>query len=562
MMMKKLITVASVFFITLSILGAEKERKVTSKIENVTVFLQGAQIQRKGRFNIEKGITRLVFEGITQNFDKNSIQAKGRGDFIILDVSHNVFYPVPDKVKIPSTIPVKTQREINYVTDSLSQSNWALKQERSSLDVYNSEKNILLSSGVIKGQNQNDSIPLLKDALVYLRTKLIEINKLILKTEKNIEFETALNSKLKSRLNTLTNWRNNIESVSTDKSLSPVQQIIVTVSADVATSGSLEISYNSPSAGWSPSYDLRADQINEPVSLTYKAKIHQSTGTDWDNVKITLSTINPNRNNNKPVLAPWYINYYSPIQRGATNYMLDDVSLSKESVDMPLITEANKKNTKIEAQHISNFTQMNNNMAMVEFDLSIPYSIPSDGKEHLMAVSSSKIESDYEYFAVPKKEREAFLMAKLTGWEDLNLLPAVANIYYDGTYVGQTRISPSSMTDTLELALGRDSRIVIEQKKISNVEKIKKLSNEKESTLTYLITVKSLKSAHIKLTIMDQIPLTNVEEIKVNLINKGKAEYNEYKGFLTWNMTINPRETKKITYSYSIAYDKDKTLVL
>ncbi len=560
--MKKAITIASVFFITLSILGAEKERKVTSKIENVTVFLQGAQIQRKGSFNIEKGITRLVFEGITQNFNKNSIQAKGRGNFIILDVSHNVFYPLPDKVQIPSTIPIKTQREINYVTDSLSQSNWTLKQERSSLDVYNSEKNILLSSGVIKGQNQNDSIPLLKDALVYLRTKLIEINKLILETEKNIEFETTLNTKLKSRLIILTNWRNNIESVTNNKSLSPVQQIIVTVSADVSTSGSLEISYNSPSAGWSPSYDLRANQINEPVSLTYKAKIYQNTGTDWDNVNITLSTINPNRNNNKPVLAPWYINYYSPIQRGATNYQRDDVKLESAAESMPSITDLGTMNKEVEAKHISNFTQMNNNMAMVEFDLSIPYSIPSDGKEHLMAVSSSKIEADYEYFAVPKQEREAFLMAKLTGWEDLNLLPAIANIYYDGTYVGQTRISPSSMTDTLELALGRDSRIVIEQKKISNVEKIKKLSNEKESTLTYQITVKSLKSAHIKLTIMDQIPLTNVEEIKVHLIDKGKAEYNEYKGFLTWNMTINPRETKKITYSYSISYDKEKTLVL
>lgn len=87
--------------------------------------------------------------------------------------------------------------------------------------------------------------------------------------------------------------------------------------------------------------------------------------------------------------------------------------------------------------------------------------------------------------------------------------------------------------------------MILEQKKISNIEKIKKISNEKESTLTYQITVKSLKSENIKLTIMDQVPLTNIEEIKVKLIDKGNSEYNEYKGFLTWNMTINPRETKK-----------------
>lgn len=561
-MIKKVILIVSAFVIALTGLAAEKEKKVTSKINNVTVFLQGAQIHRKGRFSLERGITKLVFEGITQNFNKNSIQAKGKGNFIILDVSHSIHYPVPEKVEIPSSIPLKTQKEISYVTDSLSNSSWALKKYRSSLDVYNSEKNILLSSGVIKGQNQNDSIPLLKDALVYLRTKLIEINRLILQAEKDIEDETLLNNKLRNRLTTLNNWRNNIKTEKKIITNSPIQQIIVTVSADIATSGSLQISYNSPSAGWSPSYDLRADQINEPVRLTYKAKIYQSTGIDWDNVAVTLSTINPNRNNNKPLLAPWYINYYAPIQRGATNYSLDNVSINDKSDLMAESTNFKDMNEEVEAKHISNFTQMNQNMAMVEFDLKIPYSIPSDGKEHLMAVSTNKISSEYEYFAVPKKEREAFLMAKLTGWEDLNLLPAVANIYYDGTYVGQTRISPSSMTDTLELALGRDRRIVVEQKKTSNIEKIKKLSNEKESTLTYQITIKSMKSSHIKLTIMDQIPLTNTEEIKINFNNKGKADYNEHKGFLTWNLTINPRETKKIEYGYSITYNKDKTLVL
>ncbi len=560
-MINKSLILAVTILASVIVFGAESEKKVRSKVKDVTVFLQGAQVKRKGRFSLDKGITKLVFEGITKNFNTNSIQAKGKGNFVILDVSHNVFYPVPKKIEVPSTIPLKTQKEIKQVKDSLSRSNWKLKQYKASLDVYSSEKNILLSSGVIKGQNQNDSIPLLKDALVYLREKLIEINKLILQTERSIEQETVVHTQLTSRLNTLNNWKSHLKPQQ-QESLSPIYQIIVTVSCDVATSGSLEISYNTPNAGWSPSYDLRADQINAPVKLTYKAKVYQNTGVSWNNVNVTLSTINPNRNNNKPVLAPWYISYYRPIQRGAYNYSLDDVSVNKETMAMPSITNADELTEEVEAKHISNFTQMSNNMAMVEFELKIPYSIPSDGKEHLMAVSSDEIDSEFEYFAAPKKEREAFLMAKLTGWEDLNLLPAVANIYYDGTYVGQTRISPSNMTDTLELALGRDRRIIIEQKKISNEEKIKKLSNEKESTLTYQITVKSMKSSHIKLTIMDQIPLTNVEEIKVNLINKGKADYNQHKGFLTWNTTINPRETKKIKYVYSVTYNKDKNLIL
>jgi len=107
-MIKNRITFIAILLFATHSFAKEKKSIVKSKINNVTVFLQGAQVQRKGRFNLEKGITKLVFEGITQNFNKNSIQAKGYGNFIILDVSHNVFYPVPEKVAIPSTIPLKT----------------------------------------------------------------------------------------------------------------------------------------------------------------------------------------------------------------------------------------------------------------------------------------------------------------------------------------------------------------------------------------------------------------------------------------------------------------------
>jgi len=64
-----------------------------------------------------------------------------------------------------------------------------------------------------------------------------------------------------------------------------------------------------PDAGWSPAYDLRADDITSPVKLTYKANVYQSTGVNWDNVNVKLSTINPNRSNVKPVLAPWYVDF-------------------------------------------------------------------------------------------------------------------------------------------------------------------------------------------------------------------------------------------------------------
>jgi uncharacterized protein (TIGR02231 family) len=203
---------------------------------------------------------------------------------------------------------------------------------------------------------------------------------------------------------------------------------------------------------------------------------------------------------------------------------------------------------------------MTETMAMVEFELKLKQTIPSDGQSHLMAVKSENINSTFEHFIVPKLDKDAFLIAHLTGWEELNLLPAVANIYYDGTYVGQTRINPSVMSDTMDLALGRDRGIYVTREKTDDEEKVKALASEKTKTVTYEIAIKNYKNAKINLTIEDQIPVSTVEEIKVEMIDKSKADYDEKKGLLVWKKEIGAKETQKFTFKYSMKYDKNKTL--
>jgi len=566
--MKKITSILLVIILTGTSAMAEVEKKVSSKINNVTVFLQGAQVQRKGKFKIDKGITKIIFEGMTQQFDKNSIQVKGKGSFIILDVSSTVFYPVP-KSYVPNTIPVKIKKEITRLEDSISDLNWLAQELRIEVDGYKSEKTMLLTSGVIKGQNVNDSIAALIDAMDYMRVKLLELNKLIFKIEKKLNTDKVLLTKMNARLNDLKNYNYNAGNVV--KRQLPVQQIIVTVSSDIEAYGTLEFSYMVPSAGWSPSYDLRADDVDSPVKLTYKANVYQNTGFDWKDVHMTLSTINPNRSNVKPTLATWYLRYYQPILQSQGYYNKDSKNkMAKESALAPATLSISENNLSTGAdfqwddlevaEHMSNYTEMNNNMAMVEFELKIPQSIQSDGQTHLMAVTSEEIDASFQYHIVPKLDKDAFLMAKLSGWEDLNLLPAVANIYYDGTYVGQTRLNPSVMSDTLELALGRDRGIYLTRKKTSDEEKIKKLTGQKEKTVTYQLALKNYKSTNVSIIVEDQTPVSTIEDIKVELLEKGIADYNKKTGKLVWNINLDAKETLKYEFTYLLRYDKDKTL--
>ncbi len=572
--MKKLIVTALSLVLIGTSFAAEKEKVVDSKIENVTVFLQGAQVTRASKVYLDKGVTKVIIEGVTQGFNPNSIQVKGKGDFIIMDVSSQLHYPEPEPAPNPSELPDKIVKEIHYLKDSISDIYWDLTEVNNQIKVYESEKTLLTTSGVINGQKQNDSIAALKDAMSYLRDKMIEINGLLLKAQKKQSDLTMDQNRMNTRLATLQNYNQNIQNNYVPKSTAPVQQIVVTVSADEHTSGYLDVSYMVNNAGWSPAYDLRADDISSPVKLTYKANVYQSTGVDWDNVEVKLSTINPNRSNAKPTLAPWYISYYQPVKYPTysgnaypqansrdNDYTLDAAPSMEESNEIAY-DDKYYKSQKKEAEHMANYTQMSETMTMVEFELKLKQSIPSDGQYHMMAVKSENIESTFEHFIVPKMDNDAFLVAHMTGWEELNLLPAVANIYYDGTYVGQTRINPSVMSDTLDLALGRDRGIYVTRKKVSDEEKVKALSSEKTKTVTYEIAIKNYKSSEISLTIEDQIPVSNIEDIKVSMGDNSGAEYNEDMGYLTWKRDIKSKETQKFEFTYTLKFDKDKQLAL
>jgi uncharacterized protein (TIGR02231 family) len=558
--MKKLVLAASVWMLTGNFF-AQKEIKVDSKMDQVTVFLQGAQIKERAKFTVEKGVSKIIFEGMSPYFDKNSIQVKGKGDFIILDVMTRVHYPQPEKDK-PTTVPASVTKELKLLNDSIETLTWQMKEIEHDLSAYNLEKNLLLNSGVVKGQSTKDSMAALKVALEYVRVKLPEINKNILKTEKRKHEAQLQLSRMQTRKSELENYTH--KSGFNYVSPQPINQIVVSVSSDITTTGYLDMSYMVAQAGWSPSYDLRADDITSPVKLTYKANVFQNTGVEWKDVKIKLSTINPNRTNDKPILAPWYLSYYQPIKPtpGAVVRQESAKLNVTNAYSGPASTsiDFNSYDDLSDASHIANYTAMNENLTMVEFDLKIPYTIASNGQPYLMAIKSENIKTTYEYFVVPKIDPDAFLIAYLTGWEDMNLLPAVANIYYDGTYVGQTRINPSIMSDKLELPMGRDNGIVVTRKKIKDEEKTRTLSSEKTKMLTYEIAVRNMKATGIKIVVEDQIPLSKLEDVKVEMGDIGKAELIAETGKLRWIFEIATKETRKVNFSYNLKFDKERTL--
>lgn len=356
------------------------------------------------------------------------------------------------------------------------------------------------------------------------------------------------------------------------KQFKPIYQIIVTIEAEAAVTGTLTVKYFVSNAGWLPRYDILASSGKEKIQLVYRAQVYQNTDVDWKDVSLTLSTSNPMQGNVKPVLSPWnlfygYPNSYIQSQNAygklppVQNYLYNNakpsmkekkITTSVESADMAMDIESVKAQEPV-------FT-MSDNLLRAEYVIKTKYSIASDNKAHNVIINNIEVPVQLTYMAVPKLDKDAFLMGKVVNWEDLNLLPANAKLYFDESYIGLTVVDPNSVKDTLYIDLGRDKSIIVKRQNIKDKCKEQFIGDDKVITKSIEITVRNTKSIALDFEIEDQIPISSDNTIKIELLDKDKAQYNEITGKLTWRLHIKPKESKKIVFSFEVRHPKGKVI--
>ena len=337
----------------------------------------------------------------------------------------------------------------------------------------------------------------------------------------------------------------------------PLSSVTVTVSAKARTSVNLELTYFVPDAGWKPMYDLRAKDSNSPLAVNFKADVFQNTGEDWDKVNLTLSTGNPTSGGNKPDLQPWYLDFVT-IHKQVTMHRYREPSAAP--MEAPAAYEKMKVEDLAEIQTMKEYVSENSARFIASFTIGIPYSIPSDGKFYSAEIRRFDMPAEYTYFAIPKLDKEAFLVARSTGWEDLNLLPGEANVYFEGSFVGAIFLNTVSTEDTLDISLGRDKRIIIEREKSKDVTGSGIFGGNKTRQFTYTISMRNIRKESVKLILEEQIPISRQKDIDVKVLELSGGELNAETGKVTWRVELAPASTVKKTISFSVKYPKDKSI--
>ncbi len=526
-----------IFFLLCSMIKvyAENEKSIIkSEIKDVKVYLSGAQITRTFKTNVNGGITRLSVESLSSQIDKNSITVAAKGDVLILSTSYSLDY-LKEK---------KTSPELKRLKDSLEVLNNDMGDLNMLESVYSEEVNMLNANKSTGGDNVGVNAENLKKAIDFYRQRMIELKTKIMEIDKK---QLKLSEKIK-RVNEQIDVENG-------RMNQPTGTILVNVSASQNTTIDVELSYFAHGASWKPSYDLRARDVNSPVSLLYKASVSQNTGENWENVHVALSTGNPSLGGNKPSLYPWYLKY-QPVYELQSRSAASSAKQSNEpaiQLDQVIVSAGDSRTTR-------DVTQVQENQLVTEFDIQVPYTVLSDGKEVMMDIQTHSLPASFAYFGTPKLDKDAFLMASITGWEKLNLLPGNSNVYLEGSYIGQSYINPATTTDTLNLSFGRDKRIVIKREKVKDMNTVKFIGGNVEKDFLYEISVRNNKKEAVTLTIDDQVPLKTDESMKISTGELSGGNYNETTGIVSWKLDLKAGETRKIVFGYKVRYPKDKII--
>jgi uncharacterized protein (TIGR02231 family) len=540
--MRTFILIATLFTTLHTALAAEGERAITSKLVEAKVFLSGAQVARMASATVPAGTSVFVFTGLAQGMDPQSIQVTGKGGYTILSVNHRMNYLTES--------PKKKEIEDIQARIKKLEKDWAY--EKAMQDVWVNEEQLLNKNSSIGGQQNGLTAAQLTAVNDYVRERLRTTKTNWLAQQEKLTTIGQEADKLRQQLQQFQ-----------AQAPRPTSEVVVEIASDIEVTASFTLTYFVGSAGWIPAYDLRAKSVGQPIELLMKAQVTNNTGEDWSKVNLSLSSGNPTLGGVMPGLNPWTL--HQPRQVELREVAISSRTRKAEAAPSVAYGGADMDKDMKYEERSANTTVANTvayRTTTVEFVIETPFTVPSDGVPHMVGVKSHSIPATFKHYATPKLDKDAFLYARTTGWEDLNLLPGQANVFFEGTFVGESYLQLDIPRDTLDISLGRDKGVVVERAKRKTTDQKAVVGGKRTVTIGWDLTVRNTKGTAIDLEVRDQYPLSPQSEIEVKLEDKGGAVVDEQKGFLTWNFRLEPKATKKLGFAYVVKHPKEMPVVL
>ena len=524
----------------LNAFSESNEEALKTQIRKATVFIQGAQISREGTASIKSGNTILVIKSLSRFIDANTIQVQGMGAFTVLSVNHRLNY-------LSST--EKTEKE-KILESKLKKIQDQIVDLRTGIQIFGEREKMLVANSAMASKGGTLSPEAFIVFVEFYSKTMEEIKMGVLGKQRKISELEKEAAKIRKQLQEISSEKGGASS-----------EIVITVDSKTNISAAkFKLSYMVGNAGWFPSYDIRVSDLQKPIDLVYKANVFQSTGVEWKDVKLTFSNATPHKSGTAPVLNPYFLNFYTPVYlKEVISGKRKGVRSSKAELAVPQMPGENEVDEVYSMPLLINTVD---NSSSVEFNIQLPYTIHTNKQAEVIEMIHHKLPATYNYLSVPKLEKSAFLMAGIMDWEDYNLLPGEANLFFEGTFVGKSLLDVRNLKDTMKISLSRDNGILVSREKQKDFSSHKFLGSNRIESRSWKIDIRNNKSQKISITIIDQVPVSTQKDIQVERIELSGGKYNMDTGEVMWKLEIEPKTTRTLILRYEVKYPKDKTVVI
>lgn len=520
------------------------QKQISAKLEQATVYLRGAALTHSATATLKSGSQELVIDNLSPDIVLNSLKVSANGVLVSAsEFSNDFITPRDESARIK-----KLKDSLDLYKDKLQEANNELTIHTQMLKMVTdgTHNNMQLKEHQISVADINANMEL-------YQAKAAEL-------QKSIDRDTKKANKLKESVTRLT--QQIAQDDADNKLRTGVLRLSISVPENITTK--FTITYFTDQAQWVPCYDLNIPAMDKPIKLQAKARVHQVTGLDWDNVRLTLSNATPNRYSRAPVFTPWFLSFqrYHRQEKAVTFSTSNRVEYSTSAAGSNKTTIDGVRVEDAAPISMDNFVEVEEQDIQVSYNIAVPYDIPGNGKPQLIDLKNYDIKADFKYYSIPKLSDETYLVATLSDYEKYNLLPGEATVTFDNTFVGKSFIRPNEADEHISLTLTTEPRIAVKREKRRDYCETKHVGNTTTVTQSFQITVKNNLNRTAKLTLKDQYPISNDKDIEVKDISvTPKATYDKADiGVVTWDMELQAGETRTFTITYSVKYPKDKVI--
>ena len=612
-------------------------KKVTPSIKHVTVFTNGAQVERSLSVNLLAGEQVITFTGLSPYTDVKSMQIKARGKLTVLGVNYRTIHP-------DSLQRVKQLREAEKLVKSTDEKERELKAQ---LEVVNAQLEMVKTNSSIGNRTTVTPLANIKELNNYYAQETLELKKKAIAIDQELEKLAEIREKQEKTVDSIARIK-----------LKTMTEADLTLQVAQAGKVEFDLTYYVRNAGWYPTYDLRSEGLGLPLQLSYKANMFQNTKEEWNNISVTLSSANPSRSNIAPELRTYWIDYGKLAPRydnelgtegSVSGVVLDEegepligCSVMVVGTSLGTVTDVNGRysialprgKSQLRFAYVGYLSQTSSvngstlNVRMkedsaalqevvvigygvskkgrgktsrkredasmiegkvpgvavskepempeseliavneqrsqfgYEFEIKQPLTLLSDGKTTTTEIARYQLPATYQYLGIPRADKDAFLVADATDWQQYSLLEGEANVYFENSFIGKTILDPTVANDTLHFSLGRDNGIRMQRTKVSARSTRRLLASNQEQDMTWRITVKNSRKEAVSLLLQDQIPVSQNSNITVTTEELSGGQLDKSTGIIVWQLQLQPNEQREFIVQYRVKYPKNRRLTI